>query len=72
LPHTFGNTPEVVIERTTEYFDGISEARTACAIKHFPGDGVDERDQHVLTSWNTLGVDAWDASYGRMRRPVWE
>jgi beta-N-acetylhexosaminidase len=66
---SFGNTPEVVIERALEYFDGISEANTACAIKHFPGDGVDERDQHVVTSWNTLGVDDWDASYGRVSCP---
>jgi beta-N-acetylhexosaminidase len=66
----FGNTPEVVIERAKEYFDGISESRTACAIKHFPGDGVDERDQHVLTSWNTLGIDDWDASYGRVYRAM--
>ena len=46
----FGNTPEVVIERAKEYFDGISESKTVCAIKHFPGDGIDERDQHVVTS----------------------
>ena len=67
---SFGNTPEIVIERAKEYFDGISEVKTACAIKHFPGDGVDERDQHVVTSWNTLGVDDWYASYGRVYREL--
>jgi beta-N-acetylhexosaminidase len=67
---SFGNTPDVVIERAKAYVDGISESRTACAIKHFPGDGVDERDQHVVTSWNTLGVEAWHASYGRVYREM--
>jgi beta-N-acetylhexosaminidase len=67
---SFGNTPEVVIECAKAYFDGISESKTVCAIKHFPGDGVDERDQHVVTSWNTLGVDAWRASYGRVYREM--
>ena len=67
---SFGNTPEVVIERAKAYFDGISESKTACAIKHFPGDGVDERDQHVVTSWNTLGIDDWHASYGRVYRAL--
>ena len=67
---SFGNTPEVVIERAKAFFDGISETRSACAIKHFPGDGVDERDQHVVTSWNTLGVDDWHASYGRVYREL--
>jgi beta-N-acetylhexosaminidase len=66
----FGNTPEVVIERAKAYFDGISESKTVCAIKHFPGDGVDERDQHVVTTWNTLGVDDWDASYGQVYRAL--
>ena len=66
----FGNTPEVVIERAQAYFDGISESRTACAIKHFPGDGVDERDQHVVTSWNTLGWDERHATFGRVWRAM--
>jgi beta-N-acetylhexosaminidase len=66
----FGNTPDVVIERAKAYFDGIGESRLACAIKHFPGDGVDERDQHVVTSWNTLGADEWDASFGRVYRAM--
>jgi beta-N-acetylhexosaminidase len=68
----FGNTPEVVIERAGAYFDGIAESRMACAIKHFPGDGVDERDQHVVTSWNTLDADEWVASYGRVYRAMIE
>ena len=66
----FGNTPEVVIERAKAYFDGISESKTACAIKHFPGDGVDERDQHVVTTWNTLGANEWHASYGQVYREM--
>ena len=36
----------------------------AAAVKHFPGDGVDERDQHLLTSINSLSCREWDATYG--------
>jgi beta-N-acetylhexosaminidase len=39
-----------------------------CAMKHFPGDGVDERDQHVVTSYNDCSVEEWDATY----RKIWE
>jgi len=67
---SFGDDPDVVIARAKEYFDGITESRTACAIKHFPGDGVDERDQHVVTSYNTLGVDEWHATFGRVYREL--
>ena len=66
----FGNTPEVVIERAKEYFDGISAHNMVCAIKHFPGDGIDERDQHVVTSYNTLPADEWDQTYGRVYREM--
>ena len=33
-------------------------------IKHFPGDGMDERDQHLLVSVNDCSFDAWMESYG--------
>ncbi|HYI51710.1 MAG TPA: glycoside hydrolase family 3 N-terminal domain-containing protein [Microbacterium sp.] len=69
---SFGNEPDVVIERAKQFFDGISESPTVCAIKHFPGDGVDERDQHVVSSYNTLGVDEWHATYGRVYRAMIE
>ena len=40
----------------------------ALCMKHFPGDGRDERDQHVVTSYNDCSVAEWDASYRR----IWE
>ena len=67
---SFGNTPEIVVERAKEYFDGISESRTVCAIKHFPGDGIDERDQHVVTSYNPLGYEEWNRTYGHVYREL--
>jgi beta-N-acetylhexosaminidase len=66
----FGNTPEIVVERAKEYFDGISESPTVCAIKHFPGDGVDERDQHVVTSYNTFSYEEWNRTYGHVYREM--
>ncbi|WP_314215974.1 gluconokinase, GntK/IdnK-type [Pseudarthrobacter equi] len=67
---SFGNTPEIVVERAKEYFDGISESPTVCAMKHFPGDGVDERDQHVVTSYNTFSYEEWDRTYGHVYREM--
>jgi beta-N-acetylhexosaminidase len=39
-------------------------------MKHFPGDGVDERDQHVVTSYNTFGYDEWNKTYGHVYREM--
>ena len=40
----------------------------AVSIKHFPGDGRDERDQHLVTSINDLSCEEWDNSYGKVYR----
>lgn len=63
---TFGNDPEKVIAFAGRYMDGADECDVAAAVKHFPGDGVDERDQHILTSINSLSVEEWDKSYGHV------
>lgn len=61
---TFGDDTKKIIEFASRYMDGADECGVAVSIKHFPGDGVDERDQHILTSVNSLSVEEWDESYG--------
>ena len=63
---TFGSDADKVIAFASRYMDGADENDVAVAIKHFPGDGVDERDQHILTSINSLSCDAWMESYGKV------
>ena len=46
------------------YMRGAKENQVAVSIKHFPGDGVDERDQHIVTSVNSMSTDEWDKTYG--------
>ena len=48
--------------------DGFSESNIIPVIKHFPGDGVDERDQHLLSSINSLSANEWMESYGTIYR----
>jgi beta-N-acetylhexosaminidase len=69
---TYGSDPVTVIEMGKAYMKGMHECGIAVSLKHFPGDGVDERDQHLLTSVNDLPVDAWNASYGRVYRELIE
>lgn len=67
---TFGSDPDKVIACARRYMDAARESGVAVAIKHFPGDGVDERDQHILTSVNSLSAENWDATYGRVYRDL--
>jgi beta-N-acetylhexosaminidase len=45
---------------------GIHECGLAVSLKHWPGDGVDGRDQHLVTSINSLPVEEWDETYGKI------
>lgn len=63
---TFGDRPETVLEMGRAYMKAAHENGMAVSIKHFPGDGVDDRDQHLLTSVNSLSVEEWDATFGHV------
>ena len=64
-----GDDPEKTIPLFREIVAGLQEdGRMAATCKHFPGDGVDDRDQHMLVSVNSLPEDQWFQLYGR----VWQ
>lgn len=61
---TFGSDPERVKNMGVEYVRAVQKHGVAASIKHFPGDGMDERDQHLVTSINSMTCDEWDKTYG--------
>lgn len=63
---TYGSDPAFVLACGKEYLRAAKEENVLVAIKHFPGDGCDEVDQHILTSVNDLSCEDWDAAYGRI------
>ncbi len=64
---TYGNDPERVMRMTQAYLEGAHEVPGfCCAAKHFPGDGLDDRDQHVANSVNTFSCEEWDATFGKI------
>ncbi len=60
----FGDDPELVAGRSLAYMEEMDREGIACAAKHFPGDGSEERDQHLVIGCNDLTTDEWDKSYG--------
>ena len=67
---TFGDDPDRIIAYAGEYLKAAQKYELSASIKHFPGDGVDERDQHLLTSVNTLSCEEWDDSYGKIYKAL--
>lgn len=69
---TYGNDRDKIIDYAKAYMRGAAESNVAVSIKHFPGDGVDERDQHILTSVNSLSMEEWDETYGKIYKELIE
>jgi beta-N-acetylhexosaminidase len=69
---TFGSDPKRVVKMAKSYMKGLSESGIAAAVKHFPGDGVDDRDHHLLSSVNTLSTDEWDQTFGMVYKEMIE
>jgi len=65
---TFGSDPERVRDMGVAYVQAVQAHGVAASIKHFPGDGCDERDQHLVTSINNKSVEEWEATFGEAYR----
>lgn len=63
----WGDTADGVLRYVLPLIRGMQEeGLLAATVKHFPGTGLDDRDQHLCTAVNPLDMDAWMESYGRV------
>lgn len=58
--------PDLAIHILKNIIKGMQDNGVAAAIKHFPGDGTDFRDQHLCTTTNSLSLDEWYSKSGRV------
>jgi beta-N-acetylhexosaminidase len=63
---TWSGDPDKVLAMGLAYMKGFMESGSVCAMKHFPGDGIDERDQHLSSSVNSYSCEEWDATFGKV------
>ena len=69
---TFGSDKDKVLKMSQAQAKGLAKNHVIPVIKHYPGDGVDDRDQHLLSSVNSLSADEWMESYGQIYRQLIE
>ena len=62
----YGTTADDVIKYTIPFVEGQRESGILTCVTHWPGDGTEERDQHLILGVNELQPDEWDASFGRV------
>ena len=63
---SFGSDLNTVLSCTSAYVRALQTRGVAACAKHFPGDGVDYRDQHLHPSYNSLSAADWFSSYGKV------
>jgi beta-N-acetylhexosaminidase len=69
----FGDEPGHVAKMAAAFIRGIQAGgMMAATAKHFPGDGVDDRDQHHCTSINSLSRTSWERTFGQVWQAVFK
>ncbi|NLF31131.1 MAG: hypothetical protein GX591_09625, partial [Planctomycetes bacterium] len=56
---SYGRDPQAVARLAVAQIQAMQAGGLAACAKHFPGDGFDDRDQHLMTLVNPLDADAW-------------
>lgn len=65
--------PEQVVKIAGAYVKGMQKnGMLMAACKHFPGDGMDDRNQHFCTTVNSLSKEEWMNSYGYVYKKMFE
>ncbi len=59
------DSPKQVVKMARAYMRGMQkEGLMGAGCKHFPGDGMDDRNQHFCTTVNSMSKKEWFKTYG--------
>ncbi len=59
------DNPDLASKLLTQVIKGMQDNGLAACAKHFPGDGLDWRDQHIVTTSNSLSFEDWKKLSGK-------
>lgn len=62
--------PDKTIKLVSQQMRAMQTNGVAATIKHFPGDGVDFRDQHTVTTINSFDREKWDQTFGKVYKAL--
>lgn len=68
----FGSDQDRICRHALAQIDVLQAHRVAATAKHWPGEGHDDRDQHLVTTVIPLSYEEWEASHGRLYRAAIE
>jgi beta-N-acetylhexosaminidase len=63
---SFGSNPQSIAALSRINVRTLQTHGIATTAKHWPGDGYDARDQHLVTTINPLAMSAWRSTFGQL------
>ena len=66
----FNHDVDETVQYAKAFFKGERESGMATCCKHFPGDGLEENDQHLMLGLNDMSCEDWMATYGKVYRDL--
>lgn len=69
---SYGSDVERIERHALAQIAAFQANGVAATVKHWPGEGYDDRDQHLVTTVNPLALDEWEQRFGRLYRAAIE
>ena len=69
---SYGSDVDTVLAQARVNVQTFQRHGIAATAKHWPGEGFDDRDQHLLTTHNPLSEAEWQRHFGRLYRGLIE
>jgi beta-N-acetylhexosaminidase len=63
---SYGSDPALIGQLAQLHIQVFQDHGIATTAKHWPGEGFDDRDQHLVTTINPLTVEEWTAVFGEL------
>ncbi len=67
-----GSDPDRIRAHALAHIAALQAHGVAATVKHWPGEGHDDRDQHLVTTINPLSPEDWNATHGALYRAAIE
>lgn len=65
---SYGSDVDRIERHALAQIAAFQNSGVAATVKHWPGEGYDDRDQHLVTTVNPLTPAEWEKSFGRLYR----
>jgi beta-N-acetylhexosaminidase len=67
---SYGSNTSTILEQALVHMKAMQAHGIASAAKHWPGEGLDWRDQHLVTTQNPLKPAEWHNSFGMIYKSL--